>query len=191
MLVAMERYRPMIAALILGLAMASAPFARADQNDPKLERLFGVLQRTDDGLLALRIQTEIWRTWHVSGSDTVDLLMGRAMMAMSANKFDEAYTHLSGVVEIAPAFAEGWNKRATVLYLMRRFEESIADVDRTLNLEPRHFGALSGLGLIHNQLGDEARALENFKRAVAVNPHMPQIEAQIRRLEAKVEGKKL
>ncbi len=74
---------------------------------------------------------------------------------------------------------------------MRRFEESIADVDRTLNLEPRHFGALSGLGLIHNQLGDEARALENFKRAVAVNPHMPQIEAQIRRLEARVEGKKL
>ncbi len=191
MLSAMGRVRLIIAGLILGLSLGTAPLARADQNDPNLERLFAELRRTDDGLLAMRIEAEIWRTWHVSGSDTIDLLMQRSMMAMSANKFNEAYTHLSSVVKLAPGFAEGWNKRATVLFLMRRFEESIADVDHTLRLEPRHFGALSGLGLIHDQLGDGAEALESFKRAVEVNPHMPGIKSRIRRLESEVEGKKL
>ncbi len=186
----MRRLRHILSVLLLALA-AQAGSLLADQNDPKLERLFAELGRTEDGLLASRIETEIWRTWHVSGSDTIDLLMQRSMMAMSVEKFDEALTHLSSVVELAPDFAEGWNKRATVLYLMRRFEDSIADVDRTLALEPRHFGALSGLGLIHRQLGDEAKALEFFERAVEVNPHMAQIQAEIRRLRPKIKGRKL
>ncbi len=188
----MKPLRTFVLALLLGLVLGLVPpAARADQNDPNLERLFAELRQTEDKLLALRIEAEIWRTWHVSGSATVDLLMQRGLVAMSANKFDEAYTHLSSVVELAPEFAEGWNKRATVLFLMQRYEESIGDVDKTLALEPRHFGALSGLGLIHGQLGDDAKALDNFERAVAVNPHMPQIQAHIRRLKTKVRGKKL
>ncbi len=189
----MRRLRHILSVLVLAMVAhgGSLPGALADQNDPKLERLFAELGRTEDELLASRIETEIWRTWHISGSDTIDLLMQRSMMAMSVEKFDEALTHLSSVVELAPDFAEGWNKRATVLYLMRRFEDSIADVDRTLALEPRHFGALSGLGLIHRQLGDEAKALEFFERAVEVNPHMAQIQAEIRRLRPKIKGRKL
>ncbi len=189
----MRRFRHILSVLVLAMVAhgGSLPGALADQNDPKLERLFAELGRTEDELVANRIETEIWRTWHVSGSDTIDLLMQRSMMAMSVEKFDEALTHLSSVVKLAPDFAEGWNKRATVLFLMRRFEDSIADVDRTLALEPRHFGALSGLGLIHRQLGDEAKALEFFERAVEVNPHMAQIQAEIRRLRPKIKGRKL
>ncbi len=122
----MKPLRTLVLALLLGVALGlSPPAARADQNDPNLERLFAELRKTDDKLLALRIEAEIWRTWHVSGSATVDLLMQRGLVAMSANKFDEAYTHLSSVVELAPEFSEGWNKRATVLFLMQRYEDSM------------------------------------------------------------------
>ncbi|MGH6892472.1 MAG: tetratricopeptide repeat protein, partial [Dongiaceae bacterium] len=92
------------------------------------------------------------------------------------------------MIEVAPDFSEGWNKRATVLYLIGEYGRSRADVAKTLELEPRHFGALSGLGLIYIAEGDDEKALEAFRRALTVNPTMPGPQRWVEELKAKVEG---
>ena len=105
------------------------------------------------------VEAQVWSTWLESESPTVTLLMRRALEAVSQNRYQDSLDILANIVEIAPDYAEGWNKRATVLFLMQRYQESIKDVERTLALEPRHFGALSGPGLIYMALDEEAKAL--------------------------------
>ena len=117
--------------------------------------------------------------------------MGRAVYSMGENKFDAALEILHSVVVVAPDYAEGWNKRATVYFLMGRYEESIADVERTLSLEPRHFGALSGLGLIYSHLEDNASALDAYERALKANPHLDQAKTEVKRLRSKVKGERI
>ena len=145
------------AVLVAGLAVAPAA---ADQNDPRLDSLFGQLQAAPSPLQASLVEAQIWSTWLQTESPTVNLLMRQGLEAMSLNRYQDSLDILSNVVEIVPDYAEGWNKRATVLFLMQRYRDSIVDVERTLTLEPRHFGALSGLGLIYNALGEEAKALD-------------------------------
>ena len=137
------------------------------------------------------VEAQVWSTWLESESPTVTLLMRRALEAMSQNRYQDSLDILANIVEIAPDYAEGWNKRATVLFLMQRYRESIKDVERTLALEPRHFGALSGLGLIYTALDQEAKALTAFERALAVNPHLRHAEAEVKRLKKKVRGEKI
>ena len=184
--------RPLLTSALICFWLAILPEpADADQNDPRLDQLFGQLQQVTTPVEANLVEAQIWRVWHENDSDTINLLMQRALEAMSLNQFDDCLATLSDVVQIAPDFAEGWNKRATVLYLMNRHLESIQDVEKTLALEPRHFGALSGLGLIYNVLGEEARALDAFERALAVNPHIPLAQSEVKRLKKKVKGEKI
>ena len=178
----------LVAALVAGLFVGRAV---ADQTDPRLDGLFGQLQAAASSLESLMLEARIWSTWLQTESPTIDLLMRQALEAMSLDRYQDSFDILSKVVEIAPDYAEGWNKRATVLFLMRRYGESIEDVERTLALEPRHFGALSGLGLIHNALDDDARALAAFERALAVNPHLRHARAEVKRLRKKVRGEKI
>jgi tetratricopeptide (TPR) repeat protein len=179
-----------ILALILAVSF-TALAARADQTDPRLDGLFVELHETDNPHKARLIERSIWNVWLYSKSPTLELLMGRVVNAMGKQKFGEALELLNTVVTIAPKYAEGWNKRATVYYLLGQFQASIADVERTLDLEPRHFGALSGLGLIYNRLNREAPALDAFERALTVNPHLEQAEAEVQRLRGKVKGKSI
>ncbi len=159
----------LIAGLVAGLIWGSAA---ADQNDPRLDVLFGRLQAAASPLEASMVEARIWSTWLESESPTVALLMRRALETLSLNRYQDSLDVLSKIVEIAPDYAEGWNKRATVHYLLGNYPESLHDIERTLKLEPRHFGALSGRGLVLLELDEQAGALEAFESALEVHPKL-------------------
>jgi tetratricopeptide (TPR) repeat protein len=161
----------------------------SDQKDPRLEELFAQLHKITDSIEALQVEQGIWRLWSRSGSETVDLLLGRGTDAMQAGSYKPARALFNAVIELAPDFAEGWNKRATLYYMMGKYEASKPNIDRTLELEPRHFGALSGLGLVNIHLERWEAALEAFQRAFKVNPTMTGPEANAKAIELKLCGK--
>jgi tetratricopeptide (TPR) repeat protein len=163
----------------------------AAQDDPRLAALFERLGSTDDPREAALCETVIWQIWHQSGDLRIDALMVQGLAAIDARMLDRAERFFTEMVEKKPEFAEGWNKRATVRYLARNFEGSIADIDKTLALEPRHFGALSGLGLVYLAMGNEAKALAAFKRALAVHPYLPGTADKIEELEEKLKGRRI
>jgi tetratricopeptide (TPR) repeat protein len=175
--------------LILAAALAGP--AMADQKDERLDALFDALLAAGSPMEAQQAEQAIWALWLESRSPTVELLMRRGVQAMNEGQAEPALALFNAIVELAPDYAEGWNKRATLLYLMGRLEDSIADCERTLKLEPRHFGALSGLGMIYVQLEDEEKALAAYRRALAVNPQMPRLRAEVERLVKKVEGSRI
>jgi Flp pilus assembly protein TadD len=128
----------------------------------------------------------LWLLWSRSGDDAVDRLMERGNDQMSSGQHREAIATFSEVIRRRPAFAEGWNKRATVLYLAGDFRRSLADCDQVLKRNPRHFGALSGAGLNHLKLEQYGQALEWFRRALEVNPNMSAVEGEMRVLEKRL-----
>ncbi len=146
--------------------------AAADQNDARLDELFSSLLQAPGAAEAQALEGAIWSIWGQSDDGAVRALMQDGVAAMSRRDYRRALAKFEQMVAIAPDFAEGWNKRATVHYLMGNFEQSLADVAKTLSLEPRHFGALSGRGLIYVALEDEKRALEAFEEALAIHPHL-------------------
>lgn len=159
------------------------------QNDARLPPLF-------DRLLVARpaeaeaLESRIWELWTISGDAVIDRLMGLGLQAMAIERYDTAISIFDEIVRRAPGFAEGWNKRATVHYLTGELEKSIEDVEKVLALEPRHFGALSGLGLIALALGEEERALDAFEAALEIHPNLPGGEARVRALRVKVKGRR-
>lgn len=114
----------------------------------------------------------VWRIWSRSGDPAIDKLFARGTGQMQAADLEQALATFDAIVRKKPAFAEGWNKRATILFLLGRYEESLKDCDEVLKRNPRHFGALSGAGQIHLQLGNAELALDFLRRALAVNPNL-------------------
>jgi tetratricopeptide (TPR) repeat protein len=127
-------------------------------------------------------QAALWAIWQRSGDPDVDLLLQRGIALMDEGRYLDAATVFGEVIDRAPAFAEGWNKRATVYYLMGEYDRSLADCEEVMRRNPIHFGALSGFGLIYLQKGDLERAAEYFERALAVNPNLGQVEAVLDQL---------
>ena len=146
--------------------------ADGDQNDVRLVELFRSLKSTESVSRALVFESKIWHIWMEHYDPEVEITMFQGVEAMKLQQFEQAFGHFSLLIELAPDYSEGWNKRATVLYLMGRFKESEADVMRTLELEPRHFGALSGKGLIRIALQDWSGAIYFLESALKINPHM-------------------
>ena len=175
---------------ILLLAAALAGPAMADQTDERLDDLFDALQAAGSPQEAQLAERMIWAVWLESGSPTVDLLMSKGIGAMGEREAEPALAMFNTVIELAPDYAEAWNKRATLYYLMGRLEDSIADCERVLKLEPRHFGALSGLGMIYLQLEQDEKALDAYKRALAVHPNLP-LRPEIERLTKKDRGDRI
>jgi len=134
-----------------------------------------------------QIQTE----WAKSGSPAMDLLLQRGHDAIEAENYDEAIAHLTALTDHAPGFAEGFNARATAFFLAGRFGPSLAAIRRTLVLNPRHFGALTGLAVILNETGDTKSAHAAIREAVALNPHDPDLQKLFERLEKEVRGVEL
>lgn len=152
-----------------------------------LDRLFGQLHQAGDEKAAKTIEQAIWNLWARSGSPTVDALMGQAEKAMAASQHGVAISILDTAIELRPEFPEAWNRRATAYYLDRQFERSLADIERVLELEPRHFGALSGLGVIRREQGDLRGALSAFRRALAIHPFQSAARRAVKELELQVE----
>jgi tetratricopeptide (TPR) repeat protein len=155
----------------------------ARQDDPRLDRLFDALQATTNVEFAERIEREIWDIWTTSGDEALDALMLRGMRAMSMQDYEVALVAFNAVIEQAPDFAEGWNKRATLHWLMGNFEASLGDIDATLALEPRHFGALSGLAMIRTSQERPSDALDALDKALYWHPNSPSAKARAKALE--------
>ncbi len=167
------------------------PRAEADQKDPRLDKLFVQLKAATNPGDSQPIEAQIWEIWMQSGDQNVDALMAIGTAALNDEDYGQAYRAFGRVVQLAPGFAEGWNKRATALYLLGRFQDSIKDIDKTLALEPRHFGALSGLGLCNAQLDKEKEALDAFEKALAINPNMPGIRQDAEDLKKSLAAKSI
>ncbi len=159
------------------------------QNDPRLDTLFEELRDAPTKEDAALIEERIWKVWLLSGSGAVDAHMLRGLQAMGAGDNDAALAAFDKVVAAQPDFAEGWNKRATVNYLLGRFDAAVIDIQKTLALEPRHFGALSGLALINLALSREREALKAFEAALRIHPNLPGADTHIRELRQKIQGK--
>ena len=151
----------------------------ASQSDQRLDSLFNRLQTTVSKVEAQTIEITIWKIWIESDQDEVNRLMQAGISAMEKLDYGTALKVFDKVIAIAPNFAEGWNKRATVHYLRKDYAASIKDIQRTLNLEPRHFGALSGLGLVFMEMERYDSALRAFKDALKVHPHLRGAKANI------------
>lgn len=132
----------------------------------------------------------LWLLWSRSGNAEIDRLMALGSQAMQAGRHSEAIGVFSRIIETKPEFAEGWNRRATVYYLAGQYDKSIADCHEVLKRNPRHFGALSGMGQIHVQLEDYENALRWYRRALEVNPNMLGVEMNIRLLEERLKDQR-
>jgi len=126
----------------------------------------------------------LWAVWSRSGDPAVDALLQEGIALIGAGRFPEAVAAFSEVIRRAPRFAEGWNKRATVYYLMGELDRSLADCEEVIRLNPIHFGALSGFGLIYLQKDDLSHAAQYFERALAVNPDLGQVRAALDEIRA-------
>lgn len=193
-----------LVALLTLAAPAHAQSARDESDAPKiqspesqlsteqqrqelLDRLFGRLKTAKSEKEAKAVEQSIWRLWTRSGSATDDLLLEQATRSMNARQYDKALDILDAIVEHSPDFSEAWNKRATVNYVVGRLDQSLADINKVLSLEPRHFGALSGLGMIRRDKGDERGALEAFREALSINPYMTNVRDAVKALEKEIE----
>ncbi|MGC6517442.1 MAG: tetratricopeptide repeat protein [Candidatus Puniceispirillaceae bacterium] len=183
-----NRYRSfmMIACLSLTLGI-SAPMA--DSRDIVLDGLFTSLQETNDAGDAMRLVSEIWSRWATHPTDdSLTNRLGRGIEMMNQGDFVHAEAIFTDIITEDPNFAEAWNRRATLYYIQGELSKSRADIANTLALEPRHFGALSGLGMIEYALGNYEGALRAYEQAVEVNPHMARADQMIKDLSEKLRG---
>ncbi len=165
------------------------PRVNRDEQINSLDFLFGALKAAPDDETAKAIEQRIWALWSRSRSDTTNLLMTRVAKAVEDKDIDLALKLLDAVVKIKPDYVEAWNRRATIYYMRKDYGRSIADIREVLRREPRHFGALAGLGLILQDIGDDKQALEVYRRALAVYPRLERIPDIVKTLTDKVEGR--
>jgi tetratricopeptide (TPR) repeat protein len=163
--------------------------AAADQQDARLDGLFERLQEARDPAEAQMVEQQIWRLWLESKDAAIDQLMQQGVVAMREQHYDTALRVFDRMVAQAPGFAEAWNKRATVHYLMGDWTASVVDIQRTLELEPRHFGALFGLGLIYDALEQPQAALRSFEATLDLNPHSESTRLKIEELRRQLQGR--
>lgn len=154
----------------------------ADQTDPALPGLFTSLESADSAATARQLESSIWEKWLEAPNADADRLLRKTTSALSENDLREALLVSTELVEQYPEYAEGWNKRATIYYLMGNFDESVADIKMTLSLEPRHFGAISGLGLIFRYRGELKPALAAFEQVLKISPQSYQAQRGVEEL---------
>ena len=154
-----------------------------------LDTLFGALKIAPDETSAKAIEDRIWAIWMSSDSDTCTLLMARVKDATDDKDYDLALKLLDAIVTIKPDYVEAWNRRATLHYIKHEYGRALGDLREVLAREPRHFGALEGLGLILQDIGDDKHALEAYSAALAIDPHLRNLPDMVKTLREKVEGR--
>ncbi len=184
-----NRIVTLFAAIVISIVAQFAPVQAVAQTS-KLDSLFGELQNPDlEDWEA--VEKKIWKEWGKSGSASMDLLLQRGRDAMERGDVIDAIGHFSALIDHSPSFAEGWNSRATAFFIADRYGLSVADIRQTLALNPRHFGALSGLGMIMERMDKPQKALQAYRRVLDIHPHRPDVIDAIARLETAVEGTEL
>lgn len=175
-------------ALLTLFFLAFASPVAADQNDPRLGTLFEKLKSAPDFEAARELEFYIWHIWSKAGTAGGGVLFRQGVQYMNDGEHEKALVNFNALVEIEPDFAEGWNKRATLRYLMGDYDGSVADIQRTLALEEHHFGALSGLGMIYDALDQKEAALKAFRAALEIHPNMEAIRRRAEELVEETEG---
>jgi tetratricopeptide (TPR) repeat protein len=158
-------------------------WAMADQTDPRLPELFEELKMAEDAMQAGMIEIRIWDIWGEHPDPEIDALMAVAMDEMGGNQLHLAVQLFTEIIELEPEFSEAWNMRATTHFLLGNYRQSESDIMRTLELEPNHFGALSGLGMVYVELEQYFDARNALRRALQVNPTMPGVIANLEALQ--------
>lgn len=212
-----NRRLAILIAALLAVPVLAMPVAAAAQDDPRvvpppkaqkklpeaptklpkvptdrtrgLDFLFGALKAAPDEDSARHVEARIWALWLQTPSDTAALLMVRAKAALDAQNIDVALKLLDAVIKLRPDYVEAWNRRATIYYLKNDYVRSLGDLQQVLTREPRHFGALAGVGMIMQDMGDDKRALDAFRKALAVDPYLEKVPQIVKQLTEKVEGR--
>jgi len=175
-------------ALLVILLVMLAPVG-ADQSDLRLDGLFALLHDARNPAVAKRTEREIWAIWHETPEDKSLEIMRAARRSLDVGDFATAVQRLDELVVYVPEFAEAWNQRAIVLYLAEDYAGALRDIERTLELEPRHFGALSGRGQVYLQLDELEMALESFELALESNPWMDNVRTQMEMIRAQLNAR--
>jgi tetratricopeptide (TPR) repeat protein len=170
---------------------ANLPRPQTGDSKINIDKLFEALKIAPTEESAKYVENRIWALWLAAGGDTSNLLMGRVKTAMEKKELDLALKLLNAIIDLKPEFVEAWNRRATVFFNNKDYVSAIADIREVLVREPRHFGALSGLGTIMQELGDDKAALEAYRRALAVHPKLDKIPEMVKKLTEKVEGREI
>ncbi len=173
----------------LTLAACGASERSNAHSNPELDELFVQLEQAPDAQSAAPIEQAIWVHWADSGSPTVNILLERAAAAENAGDADQAARFLDQASDLAPDYAEPWNRRANLAYRSDDYPGAITAIQETLKREPRHFGALTGLGLIYEELGQHRAALEAFRAALVIHPNYETALQGVSRLEPRVDGR--
>lgn len=173
-----------------GAASAQSTKRIKAKNDASLDQLFTRLKHAKDNGEARKWVNLIWQEWFKTDNADAKRLMARAQFARRADLREEALKALNMIVQIAPDYVEGWNQRATIYFMLGRDAESVADIRKVLQLEPRHFGALAGLGLIHMRAENWQSAIASFERAQELHPFLGE-RAFIPKLKERLKGKAL
>jgi len=173
----------LILAVTLALGCSFPLIGTADQTDQRLDGLFQTLKTSQDATALGEAEASIWEIWYESGKEDIDTRLLEAAQLMSTGQLAAAETIYSSVIEVAPKFSEGWNRRATVRYYQRDYAGSLDDIEQTLKLEPRHFGAIWGLGMILGAQRDYQRAILAFERLLEIKPHASDARPRIELLK--------
>ena len=168
-----------IVQLMLGIALLVPQLSYSDQTDSRLDALFNTLKISTSVDVLQKTEADIWAIWFDSGSEEIDELMGLAAMAVQSSQLTQAEILYSKVIKMAPEYSEGWNRRATVKYYQNDYSGSLLDIQQTLALEPRHFGAIWGLGMILGRERDFSGAITAFERLLEIKPNAPDAQPRI------------
>lgn len=182
---------PMALVAAFAMIVLSMP-GLADQQDKRLDSLFDILHfaplNSQEAYIA---QQGIWALWIQAPTASGRVLMRQGTQQMSQGDMDQAIKTFSALIALEPDFAEAWNKRATIYFMQGNYSDSLADIYETLEREPRHFGAKSGLGLILDAMEEPEAALQAFHEALEINPHMDQIRERVEQLKKQIQGRQL
>ncbi len=170
---------PLITILVLSIPFIST----GDQTDQRLDELFQTLRSSQEADVLLEAEAAIWEIWYESGKDGVDVMMVEAAALVHSGDLAAAEAVYSRVIEEVPRFSEGWNRRATVRFYQRDYDGSLEDIEQTLKLEPRHFGAFWGLGMILGSQRDYERAIGAFERLLEIKPNASDARPRIELLK--------
>ena len=169
--------------VFLVLIFCGNVLAESKDRDIRLNQLFEQLKKSNNASLAFEIEMKIWNIWSTHPThDSLTQSLAKGSGLMSKGELEAAYKIFSTIIESAPDWAEGWNKRATVLYLMGRYQESLKDIDEVLKLESRHFGALSGQGLVQTELKNYEKAIESYQAVQKIYPSIRAAKVMIPQL---------